>query len=426
MSCLPKIRSPLPRLGPAPHKSGSPCVSGHTHGDMVSVTSRRDSGTICHWKGAGCHQEWGWTHCRSHWDGGSCWSHQVGCSIPRACPHVPSVSDLTVSLCPPSVLFSGCRGGFFLLLKARLHQSLSLRLFSHLVHQDLDFFQGVPAGNGAWPSSSPPDPSHLSHPIPTILSPQSPSQYSVLYSPSQPPVPIPSYPICLLCHTTIPSPSFLFPPSHSIPSYPMFLASFYPNVSYCPILSQSSFPILSTVPCPLFSFSCLHPLACPQLHPTTPIVPSHDLYSHHPISTVPSHSILTISISIPIILSHWSPSRHSHPVPTHHDPNLFSYPAAELLAQFSMEVPRVCMATPGGANYLFRSLGMSLVVGAFMVTLAPGLALLTLLELPLLITTHRIQTARKQVRRQEGKSGRGPQRWDKGMGMVELRWRPGE
>ncbi|XP_063275570.1 antigen peptide transporter 2-like isoform X2 [Prinia subflava] len=43
------------------------------------------------------------------------------------------------------VLFSGCRGGFFMLLKARLHRNLSLRLFSHLVHQDLDFFQGVPA-----------------------------------------------------------------------------------------------------------------------------------------------------------------------------------------------------------------------------------------------------------------------------------------
>ncbi|NXK69828.1 TAP2 protein, partial [Sylvietta virens] len=113
-----------------------------------------------------------------------------------------------------SVLFSGCRGGLFMLLKARLHQSLSLRLFSHLVHQDLDFFQGVPA--------------------------------------------------------------------------------------------------------------------------------------------------------------------------------------AELLAQFSMEVPRVCMAAPGGANQLFRSLGMALVVGAFMVGLAPGLALLALLELPLGIATHRIQSARKQ------------------------------
>ncbi|XP_063275569.1 antigen peptide transporter 2-like isoform X1 [Prinia subflava] len=112
------------------------------------------------------------------------------------------------------VLFSGCRGGFFMLLKARLHRNLSLRLFSHLVHQDLDFFQGVPA--------------------------------------------------------------------------------------------------------------------------------------------------------------------------------------AELLAQFSMEVPRVCMATPSGANQLFRSLGMALVVGAFMVGLAPGLALLALLELPLGIATHRIQSARKQ------------------------------
>ncbi|XP_068856001.1 antigen peptide transporter 2-like isoform X2 [Aphelocoma coerulescens] len=114
-----------------------------------------------------------------------------------------------------SVLFSGCRGGLFMLLKARLHQSLSLRLFSHLVRQDLDFFQGTPA--------------------------------------------------------------------------------------------------------------------------------------------------------------------------------------AELVAQFSMEVPRVCMAAPSGANLLFRSLGMALVVGAFMVGLAPGLALLALLQLPLEIATHRIQSARIQV-----------------------------
>ncbi|XP_048149377.1 antigen peptide transporter 2-like isoform X4 [Corvus hawaiiensis] len=114
-----------------------------------------------------------------------------------------------------SVLFSGCRGGLFMLLKARLHQSLSLRLFSHLVRQDLDFFQGTPA--------------------------------------------------------------------------------------------------------------------------------------------------------------------------------------AELVAQFSMEVPRVCMAAPSGANLLFRSLGMALVVGSFMVGLAPGLALLALLQLPLEIATHRIQSAREQA-----------------------------
>ncbi|XP_039944751.1 antigen peptide transporter 2-like isoform X2 [Hirundo rustica] len=113
-----------------------------------------------------------------------------------------------------SVLFSGCRGAFFLLLKARLHRILSLRLFSHVVHQDLDFFQGVSA--------------------------------------------------------------------------------------------------------------------------------------------------------------------------------------AELLAQFSVEVPRVCETAPKGANQLFRSLGMALVVGAFMVGLAPGLALLALLELPLGIANHRIQSARKQ------------------------------
>ncbi|NWS03692.1 TAP2 protein, partial [Motacilla alba] len=40
---------------------------------------------------------------------------------------------------------------------------------------------------------------------------------------------------------------------------------------------------------------------------------------------------------------------------------------------------------------------MALVVGAFMVGLAPGLALLALLEVPLGIATHRIQSARKQA-----------------------------
>ncbi|NXC59431.1 TAP2 protein, partial [Aleadryas rufinucha] len=40
---------------------------------------------------------------------------------------------------------------------------------------------------------------------------------------------------------------------------------------------------------------------------------------------------------------------------------------------------------------------MALVVGVFMVGLAPGLALLALLELPLEIATHRIQSARKQA-----------------------------
>ncbi|NXU45237.1 TAP2 protein, partial [Drymodes brunneopygia] len=40
---------------------------------------------------------------------------------------------------------------------------------------------------------------------------------------------------------------------------------------------------------------------------------------------------------------------------------------------------------------------MALVVGAFMVALAPGLTLLALLELPLGIATHRILTARKRA-----------------------------
>ncbi|XP_041330150.1 antigen peptide transporter 2-like isoform X2 [Pyrgilauda ruficollis] len=82
----------------------------------------------------------------------------------------------------------------------------------------------------------------------------------------------------------------------------------------------------------------------------------------------------------------------------HQDLDFFQgTPAAELLAQFSMEVPRVCKSAPTGANHLLRSLVMALVVGAFMVGLAPGLALLALLEVPLGIATHRIQSARKQA-----------------------------
>ncbi|NXI08786.1 TAP2 protein, partial [Irena cyanogastra] len=140
---------------------------------------------------------------------------KVGRSVPRACPHVPEVPDVTACPCPRSVLFSGCRGCLFMLLQARLCQSLSLRLFSHLVRQDLDFFQGTPA--------------------------------------------------------------------------------------------------------------------------------------------------------------------------------------AELLARFSMEVPRVCTAAPTAANHLLRSLLMALAVGTFMVGLAPGLAALALLEVPLGIATDRVQSARKQA-----------------------------
>ncbi|XP_054133444.1 antigen peptide transporter 2-like [Melozone crissalis] len=77
----------------------------------------------------------------------------------------------------------------------------------------------------------------------------------------------------------------------------------------------------------------------------------------------------------------------------HQDLDFFQgTPVAELLAQFSMEVPRVCRAAPSGANQLLRSLVMALVVGGFMVGLAPGLALLALLEVPLGIATRRIQS----------------------------------
>ncbi|NXG13968.1 TAP2 protein, partial [Grallaria varia] len=82
----------------------------------------------------------------------------------------------------------------------------------------------------------------------------------------------------------------------------------------------------------------------------------------------------------------------------HQDLDFFhEMPAAELSARFSTEVPLVSMAVPEGANMLFRSLGMALVVGAAMVKLAPGLALLALLELPLGFVTRRIQSARRQA-----------------------------
>ncbi|XP_050840248.1 antigen peptide transporter 2-like isoform X3 [Serinus canaria] len=82
----------------------------------------------------------------------------------------------------------------------------------------------------------------------------------------------------------------------------------------------------------------------------------------------------------------------------HQDLDFFQgTPAAELLAQFSMQVPRVCRSVPAGANQLLRSLLMALVVGGFMVRLAPGLALLALLEVPLGIANRRIQTTRKQA-----------------------------
>ncbi|NXS69131.1 TAP2 protein, partial [Pandion haliaetus] len=44
-----------------------------------------------------------------------------------------------------SSLFAGCRGGLFTLAQARLKLSTCYRLFSHLLRQDLTFFQGRPA-----------------------------------------------------------------------------------------------------------------------------------------------------------------------------------------------------------------------------------------------------------------------------------------
>ncbi|XP_075346709.1 antigen peptide transporter 2 isoform X3 [Mycteria americana] len=46
-----------------------------------------------------------------------------------------------------SSLFAGCRGGLFTLAQARLKLSTCHRLFSHLMLQDLAFFQGTPAAD---------------------------------------------------------------------------------------------------------------------------------------------------------------------------------------------------------------------------------------------------------------------------------------
>ncbi|XP_059344168.1 LOW QUALITY PROTEIN: antigen peptide transporter 2-like [Ammospiza nelsoni] len=85
----------------------------------------------------------------------------------------------------------------------------------------------------------------------------------------------------------------------------------------------------------------------------------------------------------------------------HQDLDFFQRtPAAELLAQFSMEVPRVCRAAPSGANQLLRSLVMALVVGGFTVGLAPGLALLALLEVSLPLAASRAPANRSAALQQ--------------------------
>ncbi|XP_042649952.1 antigen peptide transporter 2 [Tyto alba] len=72
-------------------------------------------------------------------------------------------------------------------------------------------------------------------------------------------------------------------------------------------------------------------------------------------------------------------------------------PAAELSARLANDVPLLCQAVPTSANVALRSLGMALGLGGFMGGISPHLALLALLEVPLIITVRKVYDARYQV-----------------------------
>ncbi|XP_051499756.1 antigen peptide transporter 2 isoform X3 [Apus apus] len=72
-------------------------------------------------------------------------------------------------------------------------------------------------------------------------------------------------------------------------------------------------------------------------------------------------------------------------------------PAAELSARLANEVPLLCEAVPRSANVALRSLWMVVGLVIFMVGLSPRLALLALLEVPLVITARKVYDARYQV-----------------------------
>lgn len=61
------------------------------------------------------------------------------------------------------------------------------------------------------------------------------------------------------------------------------------------------------------------------------------------------------------------------------------------------DVPLLCDMVPRSTNVALRSLGMALGLGGFMVGLSPRLALLALLEAPLIITARKVYDARYQV-----------------------------
>ncbi|NXT74840.1 TAP2 protein, partial [Zapornia atra] len=72
-------------------------------------------------------------------------------------------------------------------------------------------------------------------------------------------------------------------------------------------------------------------------------------------------------------------------------------PAAELSARLANDVPLLCGAVPLSTNITLRSLGIALGLGGFMVGLSPRLALLALLEVPIIITIRKIYDSRHQV-----------------------------
>ncbi|KAM9592027.1 antigen peptide transporter 2 isoform 1-T3 [Morphnus guianensis] len=72
-------------------------------------------------------------------------------------------------------------------------------------------------------------------------------------------------------------------------------------------------------------------------------------------------------------------------------------PAAELSTRLAKDVPLLCDVVPLSTNVALRSLGMALGLGGFMVGLSPRLALLALLEAPLIITARKVYDARYQV-----------------------------
>ncbi|XP_075268343.1 antigen peptide transporter 2 isoform X2 [Opisthocomus hoazin] len=72
-------------------------------------------------------------------------------------------------------------------------------------------------------------------------------------------------------------------------------------------------------------------------------------------------------------------------------------PAAELSTRLANDVPLLCRAVPSSVNVALRSLVSVLGLGGFMVGLSPRLALLALLEVPLIITARKVYDARHQA-----------------------------